>query len=613
MTRRGLIRLSLAAALATLTTTAALAQPFGYVVAPRPSGGANRGPQFLAVIDIATRTRVTSIQLGEGCLCVGELAAVSADGARVFVSNFWSNTVSVVDTATNTLVQTLPTHSFPGALAVSPDGTRLYVNAYLSSGPAYVVQVLDTASGATIATVPLSVPQSGSGMAISPDGTRLYVTNQALTGSNVKIIDTAALTVIGTVTTGPVPRAIDLSPDGSVAYVAVQEAGVVSAIDTASQTLTGSIAAGLRPLDVRVLRDGSRVYAVAQDQLTTIVTATGVTLPPVPTLGARTIDFTPDGRTGVVAADGAVRFFDTAGHAFTGSIAFNTAVDGNPMYVVIPRAATAAPDAPTGVSIGSVVGNQVTLQWQPPVAGVPPSGYEVEGGVLPGEVLATIRTGHTRPAFTFTAPSGAFYVRLHAVGAGGRSPASNEVRLFVNTPTAPSAPADFLALVNNASVTLNWRNTFGGGAPASLALDVSGAQTLSIPLGLTERFEFAGVPAGTYTLQLRAINAAGVSSPASTPLTLTFPSACSGIPQTPTDFVAFREGRTIFLRWQSPPAGAAAGDYVVNVSGAFAGNVRTPARHVEGTVGPGTYVLTVAAANACGISPPSPSRTIVIP
>ena len=50
-------------------------------------------------------------------------------------------------------------------------------------------------------------------------------------------------------------------------------------------------------------------------------------------------------------------------------------------------------------------------------------------------VAASLPTGSATPTFTVTAPSGAFYVRIHATGLGGRSPASNEIRIFVNTPT----------------------------------------------------------------------------------------------------------------------------------------------------------------------------------
>ena len=82
---------------ALLVASSALAQPFAYVSGAR-TGANNRVTQVLTVIDVARRAKVASIPLGESCLCVGERAAVSADGARVYVSNYWSNTVSVIDT-----------------------------------------------------------------------------------------------------------------------------------------------------------------------------------------------------------------------------------------------------------------------------------------------------------------------------------------------------------------------------------------------------------------------------------------------------------------------------------------------------------------------------------
>jgi hypothetical protein len=182
----------------------------------------------------------------------------------------------------------------------------------------------------------------------------------------------------------------------------------------------------------------------------------------------------------------------------------------------------------------------VTLRWAPPLTGSTPSGYLLEGGVSPGEVLAGIPTGSPSPYFTFTAPTGAFFVRLHAIGLGGRSPASNEIRLFVNT-SPPSAPADLLGLVNGSSLALAWRNTFDGGAPTSMVLDVTGSLTLSVPVGLTDSFRFDGVPSGTYTFSVRGINAGGPGA-SSNAVTLTFPGACSGPPQSPANFGAYRDG-----------------------------------------------------------------------
>ena len=118
---------------------------------------------------------------------------------------------------------------------------------------------------------------------------------------------------------------------------------------------------------------------------------------------------------------------------------------------------------------------------------------------------------------------------------------------------------------------------------------MSGALSVSVPLGVTESFAYDGVPAGTYTFTVHAVNAAGVPGASSNPVTLTFPATCSGPPQSPTQFMAYRVGRTIFVLWDPPAAGAAPTGYVVNVTGSFTGSVPTGGRQLSGAVGPGTY------------------------
>ena len=267
---------------------------------------------------------------------------------------------------------------------------------------------------------------------------------------------------------------------------------------------------------------------------------------------------------------------------------------------------------PTSLSATSTAGSLVTIRWQAPIAGPSPTGYVVEGGLSAGQVLGGIPTGSANTVFTFSAPSGAFFVRVHALSGANRSAASNEIRLFVNAPAAPSAPSNLLGLVNGSSVTLSWRNTFAGGAPSSLVLDVTGSLSTSLPLGMTDTFSFAGVPPGIYTLSLRASNAAGVSQP-SPPVTLAFPGGCSGAPLPPDNFLAYKVGSTISVTWDPAATGAAPASFQLNVSGAFVGTLPAPGRSLSGTVPPGTYVLSVQAVNACGASAATSPQTIVIP
>jgi len=66
--------------------------------------------------------------------------AVNPTGSRLYVANTLSNTVSVIDTATNGVVATIPVGDAPIGVAVAPDARRVYVANSASSS----VSVIDT-------------------------------------------------------------------------------------------------------------------------------------------------------------------------------------------------------------------------------------------------------------------------------------------------------------------------------------------------------------------------------------------------------------------------------------------------------------------------------------
>jgi hypothetical protein len=69
----------------------------------------------------------------------------------------------------------------------------------------------------------------------------------------------------------------------------------------------------------------------------------------------------------------------------------------------------------------SILGNTVTLQWTTPAGGAAPTGYVLEGGVAPSEVLESVPIQGPAQTFTFTAPTGAFFIRMHSTMGGVRS------------------------------------------------------------------------------------------------------------------------------------------------------------------------------------------------
>lgn len=255
---------------------------------------------------------------------------------------------------------------------------------------------------------------------------------------------------------------------------------------------------------------------------------------------------------------------------------------------------------PTNLSVVSVVGNRATFRWTPPTS-VVPTGYVLEGGVAPGQVLGSLPTGSTATTFSVDLPTGAFFVRMHALSAGGRSAATNEVQVFVNVPQPPAPPARLLGLVNGSALGLSWMNPGSAGVPTSMLLDVSGAIAATLPIPAGETFAFPAVPPGTYTFAVRAANAMG-SSAASAPVTLTFPGGCSGAPQTPVALSASAAGGRLTVAWEPPASGAAVSSYVLDVSGAITLSVPFATRGVTAPVPPGVYTFQVRAVNACGAS-----------
>jgi hypothetical protein len=280
------------------------------------------------------------------------------------------------------------------------------------------------------------------------------------------------------------------------------------------------------------------------------------------------------------------------------------------------NSATGAPSVqpPTGLIVTSLAGNTVTLQWKAPLIGPGVAMYVLEGGTIPGQVIASMPTGSADPKVTFVAPAGSYYVRIHSVShTGARSRASSEIRIYIDVPSGPTAPTNLLGVVNGGSVGLSWRNTFGGGAPTNIMLDVTGGITTSLAIGLSESFTFAGVPPGTYTFSVRGINSGGTSG-SSNSVTLTFPSTCNAsAPSTPANFVVAKSGNTVSASWLPASSGRASTSYQVNVTGSYSTTVTTTARSVSSPVGPGTYNIRVRAVNACGNSSYTAFQTVTVP
>ena len=116
----------------------------------------NQGSASVSVIDTASQTLVDSIGLGNGSLW----AAISPNGERLYVTS--AGTVSVVDTTNNTVVASPAVGSSPIGISIEPTGARVYVANSVSNS----VSVLSTATNAVVATIPVGIQPYSEGQFI---------------------------------------------------------------------------------------------------------------------------------------------------------------------------------------------------------------------------------------------------------------------------------------------------------------------------------------------------------------------------------------------------------------------------------------------------------------
>ena len=176
-----------------------------------------------------------------------------AAGAVPVRADFGSNSVTVIDTPTNTTVPpAILVGISPFTAGVRGDGSLVYV----ANNGTNNVSAIDTATNTVVATI--AVGNTPVGVTVSPDGTRVYAANQD--SNTVSVINTANNTVVATVLVGGAPQLIAFSPDGTRAYVANSSVGNVSVIDTSNNTVVATIGAGIAPTGVAVSPNGTRAY-----------------------------------------------------------------------------------------------------------------------------------------------------------------------------------------------------------------------------------------------------------------------------------------------------------------------------------------------------------------
>lgn len=197
-------------------------------------------------------------------------------GPRLFVTNERSGDLSVIELGSNRVVATIPLGKRPRGIRASPDRTTLYVA--LSGSPyappgvdekslpppdrsADGIGVVDVRAARLVKLIPAGTDPEQ--LAVSKDGSRLFIANED--GGTATVLDLATGRVVASIPVGGEPEGVELRPDGAIVYVTSEEDGEVFAIDTAKLAVLRKFSVPPRPRGIAFLPDGSRAYITCEN------------------------------------------------------------------------------------------------------------------------------------------------------------------------------------------------------------------------------------------------------------------------------------------------------------------------------------------------------------
>ena len=410
--------------------------------------------------------------------------AISPDGSRVYVGDYSSSTISVVNT-TSLARTTIGVGGEPAYIALTPDGTTAYAPSYRDDSVAIVDLTASSLAGAFTGT------NNAWAVAINGDDS-LFVFDFVGVNAPVRRVNLHTGLEDDSVTTSSYAWSATISADGSTLYAPLSGANKLAVVRTSDMSVTA---------EIPMLGD-PRYAAVSPDQASVYVTSTPISGAPM-----------------VVRVNTATRTIDDSwviGPTSYRAFGIATSLDGAQIYVAM-EAPAAQPgqlvviDAATGQ-----VDDTVSVGVNPFGVAVSPSG---------DRVYVTNNLGNSLSIISAPTPS---------------PPAPTPVA----PPVAANPPRDVTAAPGDASASVSWV------APASSgSFPVTNYQATSSPGGRTclvaapaLSCEIGGLTNGTaYTFTARALTGAGWSS-ASEPSNAVTPRA---VPRPSVVISGSRDGREI--------------------------------------------------------------------
>jgi YVTN family beta-propeller protein len=210
----------------------------------------------VSVLDSSTNTVADTVPVGARPRAI----AYNPANNEVYVANTLSNDVSVIGTLNNNVISTIAVGNLPGnsssGIAYDFGNGRVYVTNFGSD----TLSAIDTSTNKLVNDIKgFSGP---AGVAYDSSNGNLYVTNKE--ANTVSVVDTLRNNVIATIPVGNAPSALVYDPANDRIYVTnsglVKARGTVSVIEGSTNKVVATIPVGAGPDGIAYDPDNARIF-----------------------------------------------------------------------------------------------------------------------------------------------------------------------------------------------------------------------------------------------------------------------------------------------------------------------------------------------------------------
>lgn len=188
----------------------------------------NRNSDSVSVIDGVTNTVIKTISVGTTPTKI----TVNPATNRIYVANTFGDSVSVINGATDTVLTTVATGSYPYAIDVNMVTNKIYVPNNGSDN----VTIID---GVTSGTTTVAVGAQPTSIVVNDVTNKIYVNNE--TDGSISVIDGVTGTVAKTIASAGASN-ISLNKTSNKLYTTTPINNIVKKINGATDTYTGDLA-----------------------------------------------------------------------------------------------------------------------------------------------------------------------------------------------------------------------------------------------------------------------------------------------------------------------------------------------------------------------------------